>query len=132
MQLFIRNFASGKDRLTARSYGAAKAFEFLLRKRRVAGRFKAPLLKKKEQPGGIIEPVRALAVGVPFFAVNQVHPRSSLPVALFPEALGTQSHGNPQKLFDSLQPIGYSSNEYRSKRSLHASEGKPGECVLQN
>jgi hypothetical protein len=77
-------------------------------------------MKEERQPGRMAEPVRALAVSIPFLAVDEVDPGSGLAVAFLPELVRRQRHSNDINTFDSLQDMVYPGNEYRPQRSLRA------------
>jgi len=106
-QFSTGDLARSGDRFAAGSKRAAKSFELGGRESGTVRRREPPLMEEERQPGRIPEPVRALAVGIPFLAVDEVDPGSGLAVAFFPELVGRQRHSNAINTFDSLQNMGY-------------------------
>src|SRR5215813_385589 len=127
-----RDLAPRRDRLAGLPQCVAERPEFCGGKRPAAGRRELPLLEKKRQPGWVVEPVPARAVGVPFLAVDKVHPGSGFAVALGAKLAGAQWHGNGLTKLDSLPDMVYSGNEYRALSSLRARGRMPGERFVKN
>jgi hypothetical protein len=82
-----RDHFSGGQRVTGFSQGCAQLLPSFQRKRLALPASKVPTRRKEAEPRRVVEPVRTLSIGIPFFAVDKIEPRRGLSVA-FVEKLG--------------------------------------------